>query len=214
MNLLNFAASIILLTASGALAPGPLFIFTVSKGATKGARVGLYFSIAHALVEFIVIIFLGLGILSITDKSTVRFISGLSGGIVLILFGALQIRSSFRTLSTEVFPGEKSPRNLVFLGFVLTGLNPFFIVWWLTVGPNLVLMAMEFASFIGIILMFLFHVWIDFFFLILVAYMSKKGVKMFGLRVFRVLLMTFGFVVILYGIGFIINSLGFNIVLT
>ena len=47
MDALNLAVTIILVTASGALAPGPLFFVTISHGANFGIKSGLLFSIAH-----------------------------------------------------------------------------------------------------------------------------------------------------------------------
>ena len=42
----------ILLTASGALALGPLFFQTIAQGAKTGAKSSLILSIAHTIVEF------------------------------------------------------------------------------------------------------------------------------------------------------------------
>jgi len=52
MDPLNFAITVIGLTASGALAPGPLFVVTITHGAKSGAKSGILFSIAHTIVEF------------------------------------------------------------------------------------------------------------------------------------------------------------------
>ena len=68
MDLLNFVATVILLTASGALAPGPLFFITVSQGAKTGAKTGLVFSVAHTLIEFTLIMLFALGLLSVANQ--------------------------------------------------------------------------------------------------------------------------------------------------
>ncbi|MFB0501110.1 MAG: LysE family transporter, partial [Candidatus Bathyarchaeia archaeon] len=105
MDLLNFVATVVLLTASGALAPGPLFFVTVSHGARSGAKSGLVFSIAHTLVEFTLVMLLAGGLLAVakepTVEPTVNLIVGVAGGVVLLVFGAMQIRGSLTSRFDE-----------------------------------------------------------------------------------------------------------------
>ena len=68
MDILGFIATVILLTASGALAPGPLFFQTISQGTKTGARSGLIFSIAHTIVEFSLIMLLTFGLLAVKNE--------------------------------------------------------------------------------------------------------------------------------------------------
>jgi len=44
----------------------------------------------------------------------------------------------------------------------------------LTVGSNLILLALEFAALAGVVFMFLCHVWMDYIWLIAVAYFAKR----------------------------------------
>ena len=74
MDLLNFAVTVIIITASGALAPGPLFFVTISHGMKTGTKSGIIFSIAHTIVEFSLVILLALGLLSISNEPIVRII--------------------------------------------------------------------------------------------------------------------------------------------
>ena len=91
MDPLNFAITVILLTASGALAPGPLFFVTITHGAKSGTKSGILFSIAHTIVEFTLVMLLALGLLSVTNEPTVRLAVGTAGGAALIVFGAVLI---------------------------------------------------------------------------------------------------------------------------
>ncbi len=85
MELLNFVATVILVTASGALAPGPLFFANLSRGATSGAKSGLVFSVAHTVVEFTLVMLLALGLVTFASESTVKVAIGIVGGTVLVL---------------------------------------------------------------------------------------------------------------------------------
>jgi threonine/homoserine/homoserine lactone efflux protein len=211
MDLLNFVATVILLTASGALAPGPLFFATISHGARSGAKSGLMFSIAHTLVEFTLVLLLAGGLLAVanepTVKPTVNLIIGVAGGIVLLIFGAMQIRGSLTSRLGETRSGGVATRNLLLTGLIFTGLNPFFVVWWLTAGAELVNLSLEFASLAGVLFMYICHVWMDYAWLTSVAHFSKMGTNVVGSKWYRLVMAVFGSVLIFYGLVFLVNSL-------
>ena len=209
MNPLNFAATVIILSASGALAPGPLFFVTVSHGIKSGTKSGLLFSIAHSLVEFSLVMLLALGLLSVANVPAVRLVVGVAGGAALIIFGAMQIRGSFSYKPEETKTGQSATRNLFLLGLALTGLNPYFIVWWLTVGANLIFISLEFAGLAGVVFMFVCHVWVDYAWLILVSGFAKRSSKILRFKWYRILMAIFGLVLIYFGISFLIDSLNF-----
>lgn len=209
MDLLNFVVTVIVLTASGALAPGPLFFITISHGARSGAKSGFVFSIAHTLVEFSLVMLLAGGLLTVANEPSVKLIVGVAGGAVLLVFGALQIRGAIKSRFDESGSEGVATRNLLLIGLVFTGLNPFFVVWWLTVGASLILVALEIASFAGVVFMYGCHVWMDYVWLTVVAHFSKMGTNVVGLKWYRIVMAVFGAVLIYFGLTFLINSLGF-----
>ncbi|TET26218.1 MAG: hypothetical protein E3J73_04915 [Candidatus Bathyarchaeum sp.] len=79
MDPLNFAFTVIILTASGALAPGPLFFVTITHGAKSGAKSGILFSIAHTIVEFTLVMLLALGLLNVTNEAKSASDTSLTG---------------------------------------------------------------------------------------------------------------------------------------
>jgi threonine/homoserine/homoserine lactone efflux protein len=129
-----------------------------------------------------------------------------AGGIVLIGFGAMQVRDSLRPKFGEAKPKEVATRNLLLIGLAFTGLNPFFIVWWLTAGANLILLAIEFASMAGVVFMYLCHVWIDYVWLIAVAHFAKVGMNIAGHKWYRAMMAVFGVILIYFGANFFIAS--------
>ena len=206
--MLGFVATIVLVTASGALAPGPLFFSTISHGVKAGARSGLIFSLAHALIEFALIILFALGLFSLADYPHFRFAVGVAGGIFLLFFGAMQIRDSAKSDFKETKLPTMTTRKLALVGLALTGLNPFFILWWLTVGANLILLSLEFASFAGVVFMYFCHVWIDIVWLTAVSHLARMGANVAGQKWYRILTGVFGVVLIYFGATFIVDSVG------
>ncbi len=207
MDTLNFIATVILITASGALAPGPLFFTTISHGTRSGAKGGLIFSISHTLVEFTIVILLALGLLTIANEPIVKLTVGIAGGIVLIGFGAAQIRQSLVSAFDETKSKEVTTKNLLLIGLTFTGLNPFFIVWWLTAGAQLILLALEFAALAGVAFMYVCHVWMDYVWLTSIAHFAKMGTNVIGFKWYRIMMAIFGAVLLYFGLTFLVTSL-------
>ncbi len=209
MDLLNFAVTVVLITVSGALAPGPLFFVTLSQGAKSGTKSGLMFSVAHSLIEFALVMLLALGLLSVASEPAVRLAVGVAGGVALLIFGAMQIRSSFSNKADETKPKQMTSRKLLLIGLAFTGLNPYFIIWWLTIGANLILLSLEFGGLLGVVFMYVCHVWVDYAWLTLIANFAKRGAKILRLKWYRILMAVFGAVLIYFGLTFLIDSIGF-----
>lgn len=207
MEILDFVVTVVLVTASGALAPGPLFFANLSKGARLGAKGGFVFSVAHTLVEFALVMLLAFGLLIITSE-LVKIVIGVTGGIVLVAFGVMQIYGSLRPKSKSLQEnGETSSQHLFFIGLAFTGLNPLFIIWWLTAGAQLIIISWEFASLAGVFLMYICHVWMDYVWLTATAHLAKMGMNVVGLKLYRVLIALFGTVLIYFGFAFLASSI-------
>jgi threonine/homoserine/homoserine lactone efflux protein len=207
MEVYGFVATIVLVTGSGALAPGPLFFENLSQGAKSGAKSGLVFSLAHTLVEFALVMLIALGLLTFVHEPAVKSVIGIAGGLVLAAFGVMHTRSSLVSRFGESKQVKVSSSRLLLLGLALTGLNPFFIVWWLTAGAQLIIIALEFASFAGVVLMYVCHVWIDYAWLTATAHFARVGLNFVGQRWYRLLTATFGAVLIYFGLNFLLSSL-------
>jgi len=85
MDILNFIVTVVLVTASGALAPGSLFVANISYGSKLGAKSGLIFSVSHSIIEFSLVMVFALGLLTVANEPIVRFVVGISGGIFVIV---------------------------------------------------------------------------------------------------------------------------------
>ena len=206
MDAITLAVTVVLVTVSGALAPGPLFFADISHGARSGARSGLAFAGAHTVIEFALVMLLAGGLLSVASEPAVRSVIGTVGGVVLMAFGGAQIYETFFRKSTEVQAAPTPTKNLILIGFALTGLNPYFIVWWLTAGANLILLSLEFASLLGVVFMYVCHVWMDYAWLVGVAHFAKVGSNVAGFQWYKILRVLFGAVLIYFGLSFIVGS--------
>jgi threonine/homoserine/homoserine lactone efflux protein len=208
MDLLNFAITVIIISVSGAMAPGPLFFLTVTHGIKNGAKTGVLFSVAHSIIEFTLVMMLALGLLRVTNVTVVRLAVGVSGGVALIIFGTKQIRSSLNEVN-ESDSRSRTARKLFLIGLASSGLNPYFIVWWLTIGASLILISLEFAGLVGVMIMYSCHVWVDYAWLMLVSGFAKRGAKILKQKWYRLLIAVFGVILIFFGLSFIMDALLF-----
>lgn len=209
MNLFNFVATVIVITASGALAPGPLTFAILMHGSKGGAWSGFCCAIGHTLVEFPLVLALAFGLLAAASQPFIKLVIGFVGGIGLIVFGVIQIRETLKTnLGSEPVHTTKGiPTGSVLLGLALTGLNPYFVLWWLTIGSVLVLQALAFAALFGVVLMYVSHVWMDYAFLSALAHFGNKGKKIVGSKYYRIVLIAFGLILIYYGSSFVLAAI-------
>jgi threonine/homoserine/homoserine lactone efflux protein len=207
MDILTFIITVIIISVSGALAPGPLFFATISHGAKLGAKSGLAFSIAHTVIEFPLVILLALGLLTVANEPIIKLLTGVAGGLALLVLGALQIRDGFTSKFDTSSESRAASKNPLFVGLVLTGLNPFFIGWWLTVGLKLIVDAWAFAYLAGVALMYVSHVWMDYVWLIAVAHFAKMGINVVGVRGYKAVVIVFGVVLIFFGLLFLTSIL-------
>ncbi len=209
MDLVDFIATVVVVTASGALAPGPLFFGLLLHGSKGGARAGFSAAIGHTIVEFPLVLALALGLLAAASQPTIKGVIGLFGGLGLIGFGALQIYETIRSKpeSTKMPKARSLPASSLVLGLALTGLNPYFILWWLTIGSVLIVQALAFAAIIGVLIMYVSHVWMDYAFLTTIAHLGKKGKVIVGSRYYKFVLIAFGLILVYYGGTFVLAAI-------
>jgi len=213
MDIFGFIITIVVVTASGALAPGPLFFINVAHGTKSGAKGGIAFSVGHSIVEFGLVMLLARVLLTLVNEPTmmyepvVKSIIGVIGGIFLLVFGILQVHQ-FLISKSEMLGGKSIPsRNPLLLGSIFTGLNPYFIIWWLTVGLKLISDSIIFASLAGVLLMYLAHVWMDYVWLTGTAYLAKRGTSLISSRAYRIVMAVFGGTLVYFGLYFLLASL-------
>jgi threonine/homoserine/homoserine lactone efflux protein len=208
VDILTFIATVVAVTASGALAPGPLFFTNITHGTKSGAKGGLAFSIGHTIFELSLVVFLAVTLQTVIEfQPTTKLVVGVIGGAALLVFAFLQIRGTFTSkVAGEGKSGVQS-KNPLMLGTLFTGLNPYFIIWWLTAGLTLITNALELASFVGVIIMYLSHVWMDYAWLIGTAHLAKRGTNLAGRKGYRVIMIIFSLILVFFGVKFIIESL-------
>ncbi len=203
-ELLGFAITVVIISVSGVMSPGPLFVANIFYGVKGGASAGLKMSCGHTVVELPLIIFLGFSALSLETFPQFRVIIAVLGAIGLFVFAGIQIKSVFKSKSTLVNQTKYGP----FLGGILfSALNPFFIIWWFTIGFKLISDSLVLWSFWGIAILFAFHIWMDYTWLTSTAYLSNRSSRFLSNKNYRFFIFGISIVLIYFGITFIADAI-------
>jgi len=201
-ELFGFLGLVIIISASGVMSPGPLFAANVMYGLREGRISGIKMAVGHTIVEFPLILLLGIGFFSIESIPEIRIVITILGAIGLFGFAILQIR----TITKKEFNIEtKSKHGPLVAGILLSALNPFFIIWWLTIGLVLISESIQSFGFVGIIILFLFHIWMDYVWLFTIAAFSSKARNYLSKRNFKMIIVGLSLILIYFGIDFLLK---------
>jgi threonine/homoserine/homoserine lactone efflux protein len=198
-QLLEFSVLVIVISASGVMAPGPLFAANIAHGLRDGAKSGIKMAIGHTIVELPLVILLGIGVFSLELFPEFRTVISILGAITLFVFAAIQIKTIFRN--------KESTTNLkqgpLVSGILLSALNPFFIIWWLTIGFKLISDAMLIWAFSGILVLFVLHIWMDFAWLGAISYLVSKSAKILSNKNYKIIMICLSVMLVYFGITFL-----------
>ena len=195
-----FRSLVIIISVSGVMSPGPLFAANITYGLKEGFRSGIKIAIGHSIVELPLVILLGIGAFSLEIFPEFRVIISIFGAITLFGFAGMQIKSMFKKnggISTKPKHGP------IITGILFSALNPFFIIWWLTIGLKLISDAMLVWAFAGVLIVFVFHIWMDFVWLGMVAFFASKSVKIISNRNYKIIMAGLSLILIYFGITFL-----------
>ena len=176
MPLLAFLLETVLISLSGVMAPGPISTVTIGKG-NESSHAGVWVAIGHGIIEFPLMIAIFYGFGTFLSQLYVRTAIAFVGGLFLLFMGIGMLRS---LKTTEMEPSQIDHSPLV-AGILLTAGNPYFLIWWATVGATLLLRSVPFGL-LGFVSLILVHWLCDFFWLYLLSALSFRGGRLFGRR--------------------------------
>jgi len=196
-DLVIFLAEAVVISLSGVLAPGPVTAATLAAG-TRSRHAGALVAIGHGVMEFPLMFLILAGVGAVFQIAAVRIGVGLAGGAMLLLMGAQMLGGVGKAPQAEAQPPRRGP---LVTGIVLTGGNPYFLIWWATVGLALATRAVE----LGILAFALFaavHWLCDFVWLEALSLAAFGGSKLLGDRAQRVVLLVCGTALVVFGVLF------------
>lgn len=153
-----FASSFVI-ALSGALMPGPLLTATISESSRRGFRAGPLLIGGHAILELALVAALLAGLAPVLQKPVVFIVSALAGSVIL-LWMALGMFRSLPSLSLAWEGGGKRLNHPVASGILMSVANPYWIIWWATIGLGYIVYSQQFGIW-GVIFFFAGHILAD-----------------------------------------------------
>jgi len=196
-----FLLSVILISLSGVMTPGPLFAVTVAEG-VKDKIAGVLISFGHAIVEFPLMFLIYFGFTQFLVSNMTQKVIGLVGGLMMIYIGFRIIKTRKKAIEEH----EKSRHSSLIVGILTTLANPYFLLWWATVGTALIINAAIFG-FVGFLIFAVIHWLCDLLWNIFVTITVFKSKRFWTKKVHNII---FGFcfaVLVGFGAWFIISAL-------
>ena len=186
---------------TGALAPGPTLVATINSSLKSGWTAGPKVALGHALVELFVFLLIVLGLAAAAQQYS-RFTAVL-GGLALIAFGLLTVKGSKKASLTA--PDSNTAQNPYLAGVLTSAANPYFWIWWLSIGSAMVINGLKG----GLVLASLFmigHWGADFGWYTLVSASLDKGRKVLSEVNYQRILALCGCFLIVFGLYYLTNT--------
>jgi len=205
MSLLLFLIKVFIISFSGAMQPGPVTATAIAIGG-RNRYAGILLALGHASIEFplMVLIIIGLGTVFKSNKFQIAI--GFAGGAVLLVMAVMMLTSLRETSSTQATGIRDNP---FWAGLILSASNPYFLLWWATIGLALATTAKGFGIW-GFALFALVHWLCDCLWLQALSWASFKGSSLLGPRSQRIILLICSVALLGFGLFFIYKALNTN----
>jgi len=199
--MLPFLLSVVAISLSGVMMPGPVFAVTIAKS-YKSQFAGIQIALGHALVEIPLILLIYFGFARFFRQELAQIILSLLGGAMLIWLGIGMFQAKTRVIEI----GKDLPYNSVVAGVVTSALNPFFILWWATVGSKLIMDSLDFGV-IGFALFIPTHWLCDLAWLSFVSILVHRTQSLWGRKLQQGLFIACSQLLIGFGVWFLVSGI-------
>ena len=192
---------------SGAIMPGPLLVLTIGEAARRGFWAGPLLILGHGILEIALVIALTLGLSQLAGGKLVSSIIGTVGGTVLVGMGLTIMRRGWHKTTIPVANSVSKGQNrmLVLSGVLGSVSNPYFFIWWATIGTTYLLWSLKLGV-AGVASFFAGHILADLGWYALMAFIIATGKKVVSDTVYHWLFLFCGSGLVVLGSYFIVSG--------
>lgn len=188
---------------SGALMPGPVLAVTISSVVQVGFIAAILIILGHSLLELMMVLALAFGLKNVLKNRYVTSAIGIVGGLVLFWFSYGMIKSAYMGISAPKAADVGQSASITKLGLVGKGVitslsNPYWLIWWATIGATYMLVSLE-KSIVGISAFYIGHISSDFVWYSMIGAALILGRQFLSDRVYMGLIVICGLFLIYMG---------------
>ena len=199
--MLPILLSLVVISLSGVMMPGPMFAVTLAKS-YRSPWAGVQISLGHAVIEVPLVLLIYFGFARFFESSVVQLVLSILGGAMIIWLGV----AMFRARAEVVRGGKDLPYNAFIAGILTSGFNPFFLLWWATIGSMIIMRFLDFGT-IGLIVFIIVHWLCDLAWLSLVSITVYKTHSLWGRNLQEGIFITCSLLLIGFGLWFLISGI-------
>lgn len=210
MGLASIFTASLVMGFSGAIMPGPVLTVTINESLKRGFKAGPLIILGHALLELLLVFLLLLGFGKILGIPVVQGLIGpIGGGFLLwMAYGMIkEAREKDLDLSLTSSASEKS-MNPILLGLTTSASNPYWFLWWATVGIGSLMLAGK-SGIAGSASFYLGHVASDFIWFSMVSGAVATGRRILTPGLYRSILWVCGLFLVGMAVYFIYSGIRF-----
>ncbi|MCE5212483.1 MAG: LysE family translocator [Deltaproteobacteria bacterium] len=182
-TLLTIFVSSFVIALSGALMPGPLLTVTISESSRRGFAAGPLLIAGHAILELALVVALLLGLAPFFQMPVIFVATAITGAFIL-LWMAFNMFRSLPTLSLSWEENKKSENHPIVSGILMSVANPYWIIWWATIGLGYILYSWRFGLW-GVAFFFTGHILADLIWYSMISAAVARGRSFLNDRLYR-----------------------------
>ena len=196
---------------SGAVTPGPLLVYDIREALTRGFSAGPLVAAGHSVLELLVVVGLAIGVARFLETDLSGSVIALLGGLFLLWMGWGMVRRPGRhaiPAGDEVAPGagsRRGPLSTVAGGALVSMSNPFWSLWWATIGLSYIIWASDLGV-AGLASFYTGHILSDILWFSVVSFAVATGRGVLTPALYRGLISVCGLFLLALGAYFILSG--------
>ena len=194
---------------SGAAMPGPLLTGCINQTIRRGFWAGPLMMVGHSLLEMALIAGLIIALRPLLDRPVPKGLVALAGGSLLLYLGAGMVRGSRTlTLNLDVADGKRRLGSPVLDGILLSLVNPYWTIWWVTWGLWMIDRAMSrgLVYAVSLPVFYVGHILGDFIWYGFIGAMIVKGRRFLTDRAYRGIILGCGIFLVVFGVVCLVDG--------
>jgi threonine/homoserine/homoserine lactone efflux protein len=186
-----------------------MLTITIAQTPRRGTSTGPLLVLGHGAVEGLVVVGLMLGLSQVVQLAAVKGTVALLGGAVLAWMGYGMGKAAWQgKISLAAGADAGAGPNPVLAGALVSASNPYWLLWWATIGAAYVAWSLELGS-LGLASFFGGHILSDLAWFTLVGALVASGRRLLTDRVYRGLILACAAFLVGLGLYFVSGGIGF-----
>lgn len=209
LALLSLGGAAAVIALSGAMAPGPYLTVTIARTIRSGRRSAFMMLLGHALLEAVLLVGFAFGLQSFLSRPDVSRVLALAGGLFLLWTGTGLLRGAVSGSIAGDLEASEATSTLgpVAEGAAVSFANPYWLLWWVTIGAALAAQALAIGP-VGVLAFYLGHQAGDLAWYAFVIVAVSRGHHLLPPRTYRLIMGVLALLLLALGVRFALVGFG------